>query len=156
MKLQTRVLYEKDGTPIGFWFELDGEVRWQVPDPPDLISIGVWIAANEVNFEKSYRTARRDCGFAVVFNSWRDAEKMREWLNKPSRVSLVPEVVALLHRRRNKYQQLPGNGDRKWSARMGKDVLKKLRILGYSPFSSDEVGELYLPVTNLRAFQLNW
>lgn len=155
MEIQTGVLYNKDEAPIGFWFTVDRQVKWDVPDPPELLKIARWIAANESSFEKSYRTTRQDCGFAVVFASCRDADQMYDFLLEPGPVSDTADVMARLHRRRNKYQQLPGNGDRKWSARMDRSVLKKLRTRAMSPFSYDRNGALYLPVTQLRSFQLN-
>jgi len=154
MEIQTGVLYSKDEAAIGFWFTVDKQVKWDVPDPPGLLEIARWIAANEISFEKSYRTTRQDCGFAIVFGSWRDAYKMYDYVLEPGPVPADSEVMARLHRRRSKYQQLPGNGDRKWSARMDNSVLKTLRTRAYSPFSHDRHGFLYLPVAQLRGFQL--
>lgn len=144
---------------IGFWFEVNGCVMWEEPDPPELIRVGMWIASYEPKFEKTYRTTRRECGFAILFTSHNDADKMQEWLDTEKRV-IENEASALvrMHRRRNKYQQLPGDGDRKWSAPMEKPLLKPLRLLTWSPFTSrwsdDLRGPLYVPVAPLRAFQL--
>jgi hypothetical protein len=145
--------------PIGFWFEVDGCVRWEDQDPPDLIHVGKWIASYEPKFEKTYRTARRECGFAIIFTRHSDANKMQKWLDTEDRaIDNEAHALVRMHRRRNKYQQLPGTGDREWSAKMDKNSLKPLRVLAWSPFASlwsdDMRGPLYLPVAPLRAFQL--
>ena len=146
----------KQELAIGFWIEVDGKTEWDLPDPPDVLRVGTWIAANEHTFKKSYRTTRRDCGFAIVFDSWQDADKMYEWLLEPGPVPDGPDVTARVHRRRNKYQQLPGTGDRKWSARLNKSLVKSLRVPASTPFSRSQSGVLFVPVTLLRAFSLNW
>jgi hypothetical protein len=150
--------YQSD-EPIGFWFERDGFIKWETADPPELIRVGMWIAENEHTFRKSYRTTRRDCGLAIVFKVGEDAARMLRWLSTEERViQNEARATVLMHRRRNKYQQLPGSGDREWSARMDKNTLKPLRIETWSPFShhQDERGTLFVPVTNLRTFSLNW
>jgi hypothetical protein len=152
------VFYDaKEELAIGFWLEVDGKSDWQSPDPPDVMDAGMWLASNEPSFKKGYRTTRRDCGFAIVFNDWRDAHAMHEWLLTPTPVSTGADVLARFHRRRSKHQQLPGPGDRKWSARLDKALVATLRLMAYSPFSRTADGNLMVPVTLLRGSpRLNW
>jgi hypothetical protein len=163
---QTDVLYKESGQilrqymPIGFWFEVDRETKWDHPDPPELVRIGNWIAANEKTFRGSYRTTRRDCGFVIVFKNFNDSRAMLKWLQGGTPF-IETDAAATLRRgkRRTKYNQLPGAGDRQWSEKFDKKLLKPLRILTWSPFSypyANNNGELYVPVTELRHFSLNW
>jgi hypothetical protein len=151
---------QREYLPIGFWFEVDRRIKWDHPDPPELVRIGNWIAANEKTFRGSYRTTRRDCGFVIVFKNSSDSRAMLKWLEGDTPFIETDAAVTLrMGKRRTKHNQLPGAADRQWSAKFGKSVLKPLRVLTWSPFShgyTNEYGDLYVPVTALRQFSLNW
>lgn len=163
---QTIVRCEENGEtlrrnmPIGFWFEVDRAIKWDHPDPPELVRVGNWIAANEKTFCGPYRTTRRDCGFVIVFRDFYDSHCMLKWLkgNTPF-IETDAEATLRMGKRRTKFNQLPGAADRQWSAKFDKRVLKPLRVLTWSPFSNsceNNRGELFMPVTELRQFSLNW